>query len=304
MTISIITASYNAAAHIESALASVLSQNYSDLEYIVIDGASKDSTFQIAEKHGEQITYFISEPDEGQYHAIQKGFDRSNGEIMAWLNADDVYMPWTFSVVVEIFEKYPEVQWITGLPGFLNEKGQYTGVHASAAAYPQHYIRNGWYQGHLAGYLQQESMFWRRSLWEKISGLDLSLDLAADFKLWTEFAQHAELVQVATPLAAFRKRPGMQKSSIDSDGYKREVARVCESLPRPPALWNRLASTGIVARSLCRLMQIRQTKVIAYSECSQTWELLSLRRPVSRLGLGQLMLEYNILKQGNQRNPR
>lgn len=302
MKISVVTASYNAEAHIESTFASVLSQNYSDLEYIVIDGASKDSTFQIVEKHVKQIAYCVSEPDDGQYHAIQKGLDRSSGEIMAWLNADDIYMPWTFSVVVEIFKKYPEVEWITGLPGFLNESGQLISMHTSAAAYPQRFIRNGWYREHLAGYLQQESMFWRRSLWEKVSGLDLSLDLAADFKLWVEFAQHAELVQIATPLAAFRKRPGIQKSSVDSDGYRREVARVCESLPNPPAIWDRLASTGVVARSLCRLMQIRQAKVIAYSESSQSWELLSLRRPISRVGLGQMMLEYNALKQGNNRN--
>ncbi|ATX79659.1 Glycosyl transferase family 2 [Mariprofundus aestuarium] len=294
MKISIVTASYNAEAHVEAALDSVLSQHYSDLEYIVIDGASKDATFQVVEKCSDGIAYCVSEPDEGQYHAIQKGLDRASGEIMAWLNADDIYMPWTFSVVAEIFEKYPEVQWITGLPGFMNEQGQYTGVHASAAAYPQHYICNGWYQEHLAGYLQQESMFWRRSLWEKTSGLDLSLDLAADFKLWTEFAKHAELVQITTPLAAFRKRPGVQKSSLDSDGYRNEVATVCETLPRPPTLWSKIASIGVAARSLCRLVQVRQAKVIAYVDSTQSWEMVSLLRPISRVGLGQMFLEYRV----------
>jgi hypothetical protein len=302
MKISIVTASYNAESYIESALTSVLNQKYPDLEYVVIDGASKDSTFQIVEKYTDKISYCVSEPDAGQYHAIQKGFDKSTGEIMAWLNADDVYMPWTLSVVAEIFETYPEIQWITGLPGFLNKKGQYTGIHASIAAYPQQYISSGWYQEHLAGYLQQESMFWRRSLWDKTTGLDLSLDLAGDFKLWTEFAKHAPLVQVATPLAAFRKLPGIQKSSVDVNGYRREVAKVCEALPKPPVIWDKIASCGVVARSLCRLMKIKQAKIVAYVEGSNSWEMQSLLRPISRVGLGQLSLEYNILKQRKKRN--
>jgi len=294
MKISIVTASYNAGNFIRSTLQSVLSQGYPDLEYIVIDGASTDGTCEIIESFSDRLKVYISEPDKGQYHAIQKGLELSTGDIMGWINADDVYMPWTFSVVAEIFEKYPQVQWITGLPGFLNEKGQYVCIYANAAAYPRHFIKNGWYRDHLAGYLQQESMFWRRSLWEKTSGLDLSLDLAADFKLWTEFAQHAELVQVTAPLAAFRKRPGKQKSSIDSADYQNEVARVCELLPHPPGLWDRIASTGIVARSLCRLVQFRRAKVVTYSEHSQAWEMLSLRCPVSRVGLGHLMLANSV----------
>jgi len=297
--ISIVTASYNAESHIEAAVTSVLSQEYPNLEYIVIDGASNDSSFQIVEKYANQIEYCISEPDKGQYHAIQKGFNRSSGEIMAWLNADDVYMPWTFSIVAEIFEKYREIEWIIGLPGFLNEKGQYIGIHANPAAYPQHYIRNGWYRDNLAGFLQQESMFWRRSLWERTSGLDLSFNMAADFKLWTEFAKYSELVPVIASLAAFRKRPGIQRSSVESENYQKEVKQVCKALPPPPMLWNSMASYGVVARSICRSIRIHKSKYISYCNNSQSWEMVEKRSSVSRISLGQMMLEYKIRKQGN-----
>jgi hypothetical protein len=296
LKISVVTASFNAAAYIGDALASVLSQNYPGLEYLVLDGASKDNTFDIVERHADKLAYHASEPDNGQYHAIQAGMEKSTGDIMAWLNADDVYMPWTLSVVSEIFDLYPEVEWLTGLPSFLNGKGQLSSMHASAAAYPQHYIRNGWYRGHLAGYLQQESMFWRRSLWEKAGGLDLDLSLAADFKLWTGFARHARLWQVVTPLAAFRKLPGEQRSSTQAGRYEAEVSRVCESLQPAPALWDRIASKGLVARSLCRLVQYKPANLIVYSETTRGWEMLTTRRSISRVGLGQLMLEHQMKK--------
>lgn len=294
MKISIVTACYNAEEHIETALKSVICQNYPSLEYIVIDGNSTDDTYKLVQQYSSDISYHVSEPDNGQYDAIQKGFDQSSGEIMAWLNADDIYMPWTFSIVAEVFESFPEVQWITGLPGSMNERGQYTTIYASPAAYLRRYIRNGWYREKFAGYLQQESMFWRRSLWEKTTGLDTSLDLAADFKLWTDFAKHAELVQIATPLAAFRKRPGIQRSSLYADGYRDEVAQACENFPKPPSIWNKLSAQGIVARSLCRIAQLRNTNLVVYSDYTQSWHKISAIRPISRTGLWQLAIKLKL----------
>ena len=108
--ISVVTPSFNQSAFLEETLRSVLDQGYPNLEYIVIDGGSTDASADIIRKHAGRITCWVSEKDQGQYDAINKGFARSTGEIMAWLNSDDKYLPWTFSVVGEIFASRPEVE--------------------------------------------------------------------------------------------------------------------------------------------------------------------------------------------------
>lgn len=292
--ISIITTCYNIENFIGDTLSSVLSQQYPNLQYIVLDGASTDGTLDIVRNYSKNISTIISEPDNGQYFAIQKGFELSNGEIMAWLNADDTYLPWTFSVVSEIFDKFPTVDWIIGLPTFLNRKGQCIKVSDVAASYPRTFIANGWYRGHLMGYLQQESMFWRRSLWEKSGGLDLKLNYAADFKLWTKFAKYAELVAVSVPLSAFRYRPDEQKSSTGITHYESEVSHVCKDLPPPPLIWDKIASQGVRLRSLCRLAAWKKSPVIAYSNTKNTWVLINSRRPVSRASFAGLLVESSL----------
>ncbi len=290
--ISVVTACYNAAEFIEDTLRSILNQNYPDLELIVIDGNSTDGTQAIIEKYRDRIAYYVSEPDGGQYEAIQKGLSRATGDVMAWLNADDIYMPWTLSVVGEVFATHKDVDWITGLPAFLNRKGQMTGVYGTPACYPQNYIANGWFSGILGGYLQQESMFWRRSMWDKTDGLDLSLRLAGDFQLWTQFARHAELVPVSVPLASFRKLPGEQRSSVGADKYEAEVQQVCAGLTPAPKLWQSLAGRGLVARSLCRLMIRKSGPAILYDEAQASWRRITTRRTLSRVSLSDMRMLF------------
>jgi len=292
--ISIVTASYQMVNYIGQTIQSVVSQNYPNLEYIIVDGGSKDGTTEVMNRYADQIAKVVIEPDDGQYHAIQKGMDMATGEVLAWLNADDIYCPWTLSVVNEIFSSYSDVDWITGLPTYVNDAGQCICVAHTASAYPVNYIRNGWFRSYLGGYLQQESMFWRRSLWEKVGGLDLSLNYAADFKLWTEFARHTDLVTVAVPLAAFRLRPGQQKSSSGRDLYEEEVLQVCRGLKAPPRVWDTIAKQGLQFRCLCRLAIWKKSRVIAYSRISNRWVLRTLRRPVSRASLSGLLLEQAI----------
>ena len=294
MRISVVTACYNQEKTVHETINSILSQRFSDLQYIFIDGASTDSTLEIARSFSKEIDVLISEPDAGQYHAIQKGFEHANGEIMAWLNGDDIYHPWTLSIVEEIFEENPNIDWIIGLPTFMNKKGQCTRVSNDVAAFPKEWIKNGWYRSHLAGYLQQESMFWRKSLWDKTNGLDLSLSLAADFELWTQFAKHAELVAVSVPLAAFRVALGEQRSSIGRADYDSEVLSVCEPLNKPSFLWNSIANFGVVWRSLCRFLVWKKGMFIAFSEDKNTWILNNSYRPISRISWAGLLLEQKI----------
>jgi len=295
-SISVVTACFNIGQYIDRTIKSVVGQEYPNLEYIIIDGGSTDNTVNIVQKYINNIDVFVSEPDDGPYHATQKGFDMSHGEIMAWINADDIYYPWTLSVVGEIFENFPDVDWITGLPTLLNDAGQCIRVSNTLSASPREYIRNGWFRPSLTSYLQQESMFWRRSLWEKVGGFDLNLKYAADFKLWTEFAKHADLVGVSVPLAAFRVRPGQQRSSSRKNVYDEEVRRVCRYLKRPPLAWHTIAKRGLRLRFLCSLSIWKKCRIIAYSTEKRKWVLRTLRRPLSRLSLSGLLLENTIRK--------
>jgi hypothetical protein len=292
-TISVVTAAFNAEKHVESTIASVVGQRYPKLDYVFVDGASTDSTLEIALRYRASISTLISEKDAGQYDAIQKGLLATRGEVQAWLNADDIYLPWTFAVVGELFARFPELKWIIGAPSYLNARGQCTRVSGTAgAAYPQRYIRNGWYEARHAGYLQQESMFWRRSLWDRVGGLDLRYRYAADFDLWRRFAAETELVGVRVPLAAFRLLPGAQRSSVGRADYEAEVMEICRSLPRPPILWTRVAKLGPVFNHFMRVAIWKRAYTLQYVQDSQQWVRRKGFAPISRSTLRELIADH------------
>src|SRR6056297_83622 len=107
--ISVVTACRNADAYVGQAVDSVTGQEYPNLQYVVIDGASTDDTMDVLRRRSDAIDVLFSEPDDGQYHGIQKGLDLCDGEVLAWLNADDAYMPWTLQLVGRIFRDFPDV---------------------------------------------------------------------------------------------------------------------------------------------------------------------------------------------------
>src|SRR5712664_2616221 len=109
--ISIVTPSFNQASYLEAALKSVLDQNYPNLEYIVVDGGSTDGSVEIIQRYADRLTYWVSQPDRGQMDALNKGFRRTTGEIMAWLNSDDMLCSWALQTVGHIFQDLPAVQW-------------------------------------------------------------------------------------------------------------------------------------------------------------------------------------------------
>src|SRR4051812_44790534 len=112
-SISIVTPSFNHGQFLEHTLRSVIDQNYDNLEYIVIDGGSTDGSVDIIKRNERDLAHWTSERDGGHGNALNKGFRHSRGEIMAWLNSDDLYFPWTLHTVAEIFSSHPEVSWIT-----------------------------------------------------------------------------------------------------------------------------------------------------------------------------------------------
>jgi glycosyltransferase involved in cell wall biosynthesis len=229
MKISIITPSFNQSSHLQDTLDSVLSQGVQDLEYIVIDGGSTDGSGEIIEKYSDRLSYWCSEPDGGQYQAINKGFAKSTGEIMGWLNSSDVYMPWTLKTVEQIFTDFPEVQWISTMQKLcINEEGTFEGMD-KIEGFSGYRLARGFHGGaQNSDFIQQETCFWRRSLWDKIGGkITDRYRYAADFWLWGEFFKHSRCTGVDAPLAAFRFH-GDQRSG--EDRYRKEVVEIISEL--------------------------------------------------------------------------
>lgn len=222
--ISVVTPSYNQAEFLEATLGSVITQGYGNLEYVVIDGGSPDGSADIIKRYQGDLAYWVSESDEGHAHALNKGFARTTGDIMCWINSSDLYYPWTFATVAEIFSQLPQVDWIMGMPSQIDTRGRPRVVRSQSG--PSVYdILAGDYRW-CRGVVQQESVFWRRSLWERAGGqLDQSLTCAADFELWLRFFRLTPLYNVTTLLAGFRMHDDRLGESADGL-YEREARDV------------------------------------------------------------------------------
>jgi len=177
--ISLVTPSYNQGAFIEQTIESVLDQNYPDLEYIIIDGGSRDSSVEIIRKYQRHLSYWVSEPDRGQSHAINKGMAHASGEICNWLNSDDRLEPGALTAVAEAFMENPDVGAFVG-------HGRKVDVSGNTVYYKKpdglSFERLcGWMSG---GNFMQPSCFFRRSAWEAAGPLDEDIDIAMDVDLW------------------------------------------------------------------------------------------------------------------------
>jgi glycosyltransferase involved in cell wall biosynthesis len=197
--ISIVTPSFNQAEFLEQTIRSVLDQNYPNLEYVVIDGGSTDGSVEIIKKYADRLTYWVSEKDKGQYDAINKGFSHTTGDIMGWINSSDIYYPWTFHILAEIFGSIAKVEWISGMHTNLSTGTAPQSIDC-ARQKNIYDIVGGKYK-----WLQQESIFWKRDLWNKAGGkLDLNVGYAGDLNLWLKFFSNSCLFYVNTILGGFR----------------------------------------------------------------------------------------------------
>lgn len=202
--VSIITPSYNQGKYLEQTIQSVLTQEYADIEYIVIDGGSDDGSVQIIKNMGVQkqasashkIDHWVSEKDKGQADAINKGFAKANGDIIAWLNSDDYYLPNTISQVVKTFEENPDVVLVYGDMLAVDENGKTFNI----LNYKQLTLED------LICFqiIGQPAVFFRKSALQKTNGLNLDFHFLLDHLLWIELAQHGKILHVNQTWSAAR----------------------------------------------------------------------------------------------------
>lgn len=222
--ISIVTPNYNQGRFLEQTIGSVLNQNYPNLEYIVIDGGSTDNSVEIIRRYQDRLHYWVSEKDGGMYDAINKGFSCSTGEIMAWINSDDVLWDGALAYVASAFSSDRAVHWLQGLPSVINEQGAV--VYQRKPVFSKFFFYFRMHE-HSFAFVQQESTFWSRKLWDKAgASMDLKYSLAADFDLWMRFFEFETLYCTNRQLAAFRLRHDQQSS--DRRRYLHEANKSVE----------------------------------------------------------------------------
>ena len=223
--ISIVTPSFNQAKFLEACIDSILSQNYPNLEYIIMDGGSTDGSVEIIRKHERYLTYWQSQPDGGQYKAINEGFRKSTGEIMTWLNSDDMLNTGTLQTISAIFSDIPSVAWITGRPNGIAPDGSQAWMFEYLPLWSREkYLTKQFH----SPYIQQEGTFWRRTLWEKAGGYIAGyLELAGDLELWSRFFRYAQLYSVDALLAGYRQHPEQKMAKL-LEQYNLEAERVLD----------------------------------------------------------------------------
>lgn len=225
MKISVITPSYNQAAFIQDTLHSVISQNYKDLEYIVVDGASNDGSVEIIQQHQKNLAYWISEKDSGQSEAINKGLKKSTGEIIGWLNSDDMYQPETFANVEKTFLENPEVDLIYGDVKNFYPDGK-SKLYVNQLFEPIDFLSRV--------SVHQPAVFWRKKLHDKIGYLDESLHYCMDYDLWMRIFFQYKTLKVNTVFACFRVHSKAKTAANPEEmyqEYRKIFSRFINSFP-------------------------------------------------------------------------
>jgi glycosyltransferase involved in cell wall biosynthesis len=203
-----VTPSYNQGQFLEQAILSVLDQGYPNLEYIVIDGGSTDDSVEIIKKHRKHLAYWVSEPDEGQTNAINKGFARSSGQIMNWLNSDDLLLPGALDAVAAAFSRDSAVDFVYGDCDLIDADGKML-IRQRAPEFDRDVMVYG------RSVLSQPACFWSRSVWQKLGALDEQYGFCMDMEFWVRAAVTGCVFKlVRRPIAATRLHRAAKTSTI------------------------------------------------------------------------------------------
>ncbi len=218
--VSIVTPSYNQGAFIEETIHSVLSQDYPRIEYIVVDGGSTDGTLGILRKYEDHLTWF-SEPDKGQSDAINKGFQKSHGEILAWLNSDDIYLPGAVRTAADYLAAHPEVAMVYGDCNMVDGQGQVVGRSIWVEDFDLRRLVED------LDYIYQPAAFFRRQAFEGVGGLDIELHYCMDYDLWIRIGKKYPVRHIPHVLANVRVYPHTKTASGGEERWQEvfEVGR-------------------------------------------------------------------------------
>lgn len=221
LPVSIITPSFNQASYLEQTILSVLNQDHPRIEYIVVDGASTDNSVDIIKKYKDKLAYWISEKDNGQADAINKGFAIATGEVIAWLNSDDYYFAGTVSAAVKIFEENPDVVLVYGNMLAVDEHGK----TFNTLNYEQLTLEDLL----CLQIIGQPAVFMRRSALQKTGGLDPAFHYLLDHYLWIRLAQQGKILHVNQLWAAARYH-AEAKNRAKAAEFGREAFRILDNI--------------------------------------------------------------------------
>ena len=250
--ISVVTPSFNQGAYLGETLASIASQHYPELELIVMDGGSTDDSVKVIESFAGCMTYWESQPDHGQSHAINKGFAKATGDIVCWLNSDDVFLPGALNAVAHAFNSHSDWEWVSAPSLKFGD-----GLHEVGGLYELPNDRVEWLR---FCPLAQPSTFWKRSLYDRLGGLDESFHFALDYEYWVRFVFGGASVHfIDRPLSAYRLHD-VSKTISSQEKFRSEEKRLREKY------WDKLT----------RPEQRRLTRLVSQSE-----DVLELTRSVA-----------------------
>jgi len=263
--ITVVTAVYNGEKYLEATMRSVLEQGYPDLEYIVVNDGSTDGTAEIIRKYEGWLSGTVTQANRGLYAALNAGFAKSTGEVMGWLNASDLLHVNGLFVVGSVFRAFREVEWITGRATKFNELGMTVEVKDLP-----HWSRFRFLAG-ANRYIQQESTFWRRRLWERAGGyVNEGFRAEGDFELWVRFFRHARLYPVDALIGGYRFHEDALSWSNQS-GYD----RTCDEIAAREA-------RGMKSGAAVRLMQWMSRAVKPIPKVRGLWQR-GVMRPLYRV---------------------
>jgi glycosyltransferase involved in cell wall biosynthesis len=225
--LSIVTPSFNGLRYLDQTSRSILSQQGEfDLEWVVVDGGSTDGTLQFLRSLADPRVRWLSEPDRGQSHAINKGMSMTSGDVVAWLNTDDLYTPGALDAVGEAFARNPQAQWLVGRYEIIDAAGSV--IRRSVVRYKERSLRRYRYRALLReNFISQPAVFWRRRFGDQVGPLDESLHYTMDYDLWLRMGRECEPLFLDKVLAQFRLHESSKTGATSREQFDEQYRVAC-----------------------------------------------------------------------------